>query len=60
MVGAFVGPWAWGVARDATGGWRAGLFAIAVAYAAAVALIAILRWTSGTPAAAPAQQAASQ
>jgi len=42
MTGSFVGPWAWGLARDATGAWHAGLLTIAGAYAVAVVLIVAL------------------
>jgi ACS family tartrate transporter-like MFS transporter len=43
MVGAFVGPAAWGLARDLTGGYRAGLIALFVAYVAAAAIALLLR-----------------
>jgi MFS transporter, ACS family, tartrate transporter len=54
MTGSFVGPWAWGLARDATGGWQAGLLTIAGAYALAVVLIAGLWLAVRRGAVAPA------
>ena len=44
MVGAFVGPWAWGVARDATGSYSAGLEALAVPYVIAALIVLRLRY----------------
>ncbi|HWA60883.1 MAG TPA: hypothetical protein VG939_05885, partial [Caulobacteraceae bacterium] len=43
MVGAFVGPWAWGLARDATGDYRAGLLSLAVPFLAGAALVLAVR-----------------
>ena len=42
-IGAFVGPFAWGIARDATGSFQAGLLALPVAYIAAAAIVLTLR-----------------
>jgi ACS family tartrate transporter-like MFS transporter len=43
MVGAFVGPWAWGIARDATGSYTAGMMALAVPYVIAALIVLGLR-----------------
>jgi ACS family tartrate transporter-like MFS transporter len=43
MVGAFVGPYVWGVALDYTGSYQAGLLALFVPYAVAALIIAVLR-----------------
>jgi ACS family tartrate transporter-like MFS transporter len=43
MVGAFAGPWAWGVARDATGSYTAGMEALAVPYVIAALIVLGLR-----------------
>jgi ACS family tartrate transporter-like MFS transporter len=43
MVGSFVGPWAWGVSKDATGSYAAGLYAIFAAYLFATAMIVLFR-----------------
>lgn len=43
QVGSFVMPFAWGVAHDATGGFRAGLTALVVPYVAAAAIVLLLR-----------------
>jgi ACS family tartrate transporter-like MFS transporter len=43
MVGAFVGPYVWGVALDYTGSYHAGLLALFVPYAVAALIIAVLR-----------------
>ena len=37
MIGAFIGPYAWGLAKDSTGSYHAGLIALAVAYSIAAA-----------------------
>lgn len=42
MVGSFIGPYAWGLAKDFTGNYRAGLLALAAAYACAATIILIL------------------
>ena len=56
QVGAFVAPYAWGALRDATGGFRAGLFLL---FAMGVATCLLLAWICRqlrvpAPAAAPA------
>ena len=43
MVGAFIGPYAWGLAKDFTGTYRAGLLALAAAYVCTATIIMILR-----------------
>jgi ACS family tartrate transporter-like MFS transporter len=43
MVGSFIGPYAWGLSKDFTGTYRAGLLALAAAYLCATAIIVILR-----------------
>ena len=49
MIGSFLGPYAWGVARDATGNYEAGLMAIAIAFLVAGLIVLGLRWWSGRP-----------
>ena len=43
QVGSFVMPFAWGVVRDATGDFHAGLTALIVPYALAAAIVLVLR-----------------
>ena len=43
MTGAFIGPWAWGIARDRTGNFQAGLLTLALTCVAAAALVAAHR-----------------
>ena len=43
MIGAFIGPSAWGVARDMTGSYLAGLVALAVPYTLAALIVLVLR-----------------
>jgi MFS transporter, ACS family, tartrate transporter len=43
MIGAFIGPYAWGLAKDFTGTYRAGLTALAVAYSIAAAIVLLMR-----------------
>jgi ACS family tartrate transporter-like MFS transporter len=43
IAGAFVGPLLWGMARDATGSYHAGLIAVSAAFLGAVALILLMR-----------------
>jgi ACS family tartrate transporter-like MFS transporter len=43
MAGGFVGPLLWGMARDATGGFRAGLMALAAAFLGAVVVVLVIR-----------------
>ncbi len=42
MVGAFLGPFAWGVARDHTGSYHAGLLALFVNYVVAALVVIVL------------------
>jgi ACS family tartrate transporter-like MFS transporter len=58
MVGSFVGPYAWGLSKDYTGNYRAGLLSLAASYACAAMILVILRRNarmaqSATLAAAP-------
>jgi ACS family tartrate transporter-like MFS transporter len=43
IAGGFVGPLLWGMARDATGSFRAGLMTLAAAFLVAAALILLMR-----------------
>lgn len=43
MVGSFVGPFAWGLAKDFTGSFQAGLLALTVPYLVAAMIIVVLR-----------------
>jgi len=43
IAGGFVGPVLWGLARDATGGFRAGLMTLSAAFLATVLLILLMR-----------------
>jgi ACS family tartrate transporter-like MFS transporter len=43
QVGSFLFPWLWGLAKDATGGYRAGLSALPLAFLAGAAIVMILR-----------------
>jgi ACS family tartrate transporter-like MFS transporter len=60
MLGSFVGPWAWGVARDATGGWQAGLLSVAAAYVVATCLVALLRMRAASAASQAVLEAAAE
>lgn len=42
--GSFVSPYAWGLARDHTGGFTAGLLALPVAFLIAAAITLFMRW----------------
>lgn len=46
MMGSFVGPYAWGLAKDYTGSFQAGLLALTVPYLAAAAIVLVLRQRS--------------
>ncbi len=46
MIGSFVGPYAWGVAKDATGSFDLGLLTLSCAFFVAAAIILGLRWHS--------------
>ena len=55
MVGAFLGPLAWGVTVDRAGGFQTGLFALVVPYVLAAGVFFVLRHTTRTaPAFGPA------
>jgi MFS transporter, ACS family, tartrate transporter len=43
QLGAFIGPWLWGIARDATGTYHLGLMLLPVAFATATATALVLR-----------------
>jgi ACS family tartrate transporter-like MFS transporter len=43
MVGSFIGPYAWGIARDVTGSYRAGLMWLVIPYVAAGVLVLLVR-----------------
>jgi len=43
MIGAFLGPWFWGIARDFTGSYRAGLLSLFVPILVAALIMLILR-----------------
>lgn len=59
MIGAFLGPWAWGAAVDRTGGFTTGLFALAVPYLLAATLILLVRRLSRARVAARSAAAAA-
>jgi hypothetical protein len=46
MLGAFVGPFAWGVLRDHTGNYQAGLLSLAVTFTVAATLVLLSRTLS--------------
>jgi len=43
MTGAFVGPYAWGIARDFTGSYQAGLMGLVLPNLAAAAIVLVVR-----------------
>lgn len=45
QVGSFLFPWLWGLAKDRTGGFQAGMSALPVAFLTGAAIILILRQT---------------
>jgi len=47
QVGAFIAPYLWGAAKDATGSYRLGLMVLPAVYVATAALLLILRAGSG-------------
>jgi hypothetical protein len=55
MFGAFIGPWAWGVARDQTGGYKLGLICLAgpLLLAAAIVVLGARRRASAAALEAP-------
>jgi len=54
QVGSFVFPWLWGLAKDSTGGYQAGLSALPFAFLAAAAVMLGLRQARRGKVAAPA------
>jgi MFS transporter, ACS family, tartrate transporter len=49
MLGAFVGPLTWGLLKDHTGIYRAGLLSLAIAFAVAAALLLLMKnWARST------------
>jgi MFS transporter, ACS family, tartrate transporter len=58
IAGGFVGPLLWGIARDATGSFRAGLITLAAAFLCAVGVILLMRH-GARPAPLLRQQAAA-
>ncbi len=43
MMGAFIGPYAWGLAKDYSGSYRGGLLALAISYIAAASILMFIR-----------------
>jgi ACS family tartrate transporter-like MFS transporter len=43
MIGSFIGPYAWGLAKDYTGSFQAGLLALTVPYLVAMTIVLVLR-----------------
>jgi ACS family tartrate transporter-like MFS transporter len=43
MTGAFLGPYAWGIAKDFTGSYRAGLMGLVLPNLAAAAIVLVVR-----------------
>jgi MFS transporter, ACS family, tartrate transporter len=43
MLGSFIGPYAWGAARDFTGSYQAGLLWLVVSHLAAAAMVLVVR-----------------
>jgi len=43
MIGAFLGPWFWGIARDFTGSYRAGLLSLFFPILLAALIMLVLR-----------------
>ncbi len=43
MLGSFLGPWAFGVARDHTGGYQAGMLALSLPFVVAAGLVLAVR-----------------
>jgi nitrate/nitrite transporter NarK len=59
MLGSFIGPWAFGVARDHTGGYRVGVVSLSLPFlAAAVLVLASRRGASAPKAREPAPETA--
>ncbi|HXA39874.1 MAG TPA: MFS transporter [Phenylobacterium sp.] len=50
QVGSFVFPWLWGLAKDSTGGYHAGMSLLPVAFLAGAAIMLGLRQARHTPA----------
>ncbi len=43
MIGSFIGPYVWGIAKDHTGDYQLGLLSLTVPYAIAAAIVFVLR-----------------
>jgi MFS transporter, ACS family, tartrate transporter len=48
-VGSFIGPYAWGIARDFTGSFQIGLLWLAVPHLLAAAIVLVVRHTARAP-----------
>jgi len=57
MLGAFVGPFAWGLLKDHTGSYQAGLLSLAAIFSVAAALLLIIKYRARVQA-GPASAAA--
>jgi MFS transporter, ACS family, tartrate transporter len=51
MIGSFLGPYLWGIARDLTGGYRVGLLWLVVAHLIGAAILFVARRGARSPAA---------
>jgi ACS family tartrate transporter-like MFS transporter len=49
MVGSFIGPYAWGIARDFTGSFQTGLLWLVLPHLAAAAIVLVSRHTARAP-----------
>jgi ACS family tartrate transporter-like MFS transporter len=43
MLGAFIGPYAWGMAKDYSGSYRGGLLALAISFTIAASILMFIR-----------------
>ena len=43
MLGAFIDPYAWGLAKDYSGNYRGGLLALAISYTIAASILMFIR-----------------
>ena len=48
MVGSFIGPYAWGIARDFTGSYQAGLLSLALPHVVAAMIVLAVRHAART------------
>jgi ACS family tartrate transporter-like MFS transporter len=51
MIGSFLGPYLWGIARDLTGGYRVGLLWLVAAHLIGAAILFVARRVARSPAA---------